>query len=561
MQDQLADSARQHLAALRGDLESKLTVLEEVLGDPSRGESLAGLILDLSRIATREAQAAATQACLAARAEADKEIGQLRNSARAALDAAQIALRSANASVEQERATNAELRKAADLARQEAEHAQQEAERARQEAEHARQEVDRAQQEIESQARLLAERGGIESELTRQHELVAQLQQAVADAEERLAREQAEGQAAYDALVAQLESERDAGSERERALTDSQATLAAERAAILDLRGALQEAESRSAALERERNEAADAHNGILAELGRAQSVLAELDRARADLQSQIDGLQTENTGLHEALRRSQEQIASIDDARSEQRAMHDERASDLEEFQRALGEARRALAAAEGELEGERAAHDDLRRIAESTDQQLASARSGEVQALASLDRVSAERDALTSELNAARQWIAEMQAAEAEFGALNAEDALAPPAGPSSSRAGLEAPRAAVRPPEDEGWQAVRLASRYIFAEPLTVQINGNPGRLCDLSISGCQVLSPTALKPNQVVKIQLSSDLAAPVTCTGRIVWTRLEAAGPGRPLSYRAGVRFTAADEQAIESFATLHGATG
>jgi hypothetical protein len=329
----------------------------------------------------------------------------------------------------------------------------------------------------------------------------------------------------------------------------------------LDLRGAIQEAESRSAALERERNEAADAHNAILAELERTQNALAESERAHAELQSQIDGLRRENSGLHEAVRRSQQQIASMDDARSEQRAMHDERASDLEEFQQALDEARRALAAAEGELEGERAARDDLRRIAESTDQQLASARSGEVQALATLDRVTAERDALASELNAARQWIAEMQAAEAEFGALTTDDAHVPAPGPSSARPGIEAPRTAARPPEDEGWQAVRLASRYAFAEPLTVLINGNPGRLCDLSISGCQVLSPTALKPNQVVKIQLSSDLAAPVTCTGRIVWTRLEPAGPGRPLSYRAGVRFTAADEQAIESFAALHGATG
>ena len=92
--DQLSDSAQQQLAVLREALESRLATLEEVLADPSRGESLAGLILDLSRIATEEAQAAASQACLAIRAEADKEITELRTSAKAAVEAAQTALRS-----------------------------------------------------------------------------------------------------------------------------------------------------------------------------------------------------------------------------------------------------------------------------------------------------------------------------------------------------------------------------------------------------------------------------------------------------------------------------------
>lgn len=57
LNDHLSDSAQQQLAALRGALESRLAALEEVLADPSRGESLAGLILDLSRVATEEAQA------------------------------------------------------------------------------------------------------------------------------------------------------------------------------------------------------------------------------------------------------------------------------------------------------------------------------------------------------------------------------------------------------------------------------------------------------------------------------------------------------------------------
>jgi hypothetical protein len=41
--------------------------------------------------------------------------------------------------------------------------------------------------------------------------------------------------------------------------------------------------------------------------------------------------------------------------------------------------------------------------------------------------------------------------------------------------------------------------------------------------------------------------------PVACSGKVVWTRLEPMAAGQPLGYRAGVRFTKADEVAIEAF--------
>ena len=45
--------------------------------------------------------------------------------------------------------------------------------------------------------------------------------------------------------------------------------------------------------------------------------------------------------------------------------------------------------------------------------------------------------------------------------------------------------------------------------------------------------------------------------PVSCSGKVVWTRLEAAVSAQLLSYRAGVRFTKADHAAIEAFAASH----
>src|SRR5439155_20360863 len=118
----------------------------------------------------------------------------------------------------------------------------------------------------------------------------------------------------------------------------------------------------------------------------------------------------------------------------------------------------------------------------------------------------------------------------------------------------------KAAAKPKEPEGgWVAVRMATRYSFSGPMAVQVNGTPSQLCDLSVGGCQVLSLTALKPNQTVKVLLPAE-PKPISCTGKIVWAKLEAPALGRPAGYRAGVQFARADESAIESFLAKHHAT-
>src|SRR6185436_8640741 len=101
LNEHLSDSAQRQLAALRAALETRLAVLEDVLAHPSRGESLEDLILDLARVATEEAQAAASQACLDAKLEADRQIAEAGASAPA---------------LEQERAISANLRRAIDEA-------------------------------------------------------------------------------------------------------------------------------------------------------------------------------------------------------------------------------------------------------------------------------------------------------------------------------------------------------------------------------------------------------------------------------------------------------------
>ena len=172
-------------------------------------------------------------------------------------------------------------------------------------------------------------------------------------------------------------------------------------------------------------------------------------------------------------------------------------------------------------------------------------------------LEALTAERDTVVEELAATRKWIDDLHEAEAEF-------ASSPAAAPDATHATAPSSKPKATAPKDEvddgeAWQAVRLATRYVFGEEVVVQINGDPGKLFDLSITGCQLLSPTALKPNHTVKVTLPNE-KKPVICTGTVVWTRLEPSAGGQAIRYRAGVRFTKVDEAAIETFASRHGAT-
>src|SRR4051794_1547360 len=76
--EHLSDVARRELTALQAALDIRLSRLDAVLADPGRVEPLEGLILDLARVATAEAQTAAAVACLDAKRSADSQVAQFR---------------------------------------------------------------------------------------------------------------------------------------------------------------------------------------------------------------------------------------------------------------------------------------------------------------------------------------------------------------------------------------------------------------------------------------------------------------------------------------------------
>jgi len=86
--------------------------------------------------------------------------------------------------------------------------------------------------------------------------------------------------------------------------------------------------------------------------------------------------------------------------------------------------------------------------------------------------------------------------------------------------------------------------------FKAEIAVQIDGNAGKLVDLSMTGAQVLTPAAINPNRLVTVTLPLGDGA-LSCKAKVAWSRLEPrAGQ---LWYRAGVQFTTADQQGLESF--------
>ena len=97
-------------------------------------------------------------------------------------------------------------------------------------------------------------------------------------------------------------------------------------------------------------------------------------------------------------------------------------------------------------------------------------------------------------------------------------------------------------------------RQAGRVKINTAVEVLIDGSTSRLVDVSTSGAQLLSPTALRPNRRVQIALQNGEGA-LTCGGRVVWAFLELSGT--TTHYRAGIQFTNVDAVAIDAFVSRH----
>jgi chromosome segregation ATPase len=541
--------AGHELDALHAALEVRLQALETALADPRQWEQLESLILELARLATDEAEAAARRAILHAQLDSQAQAAAARAEAQKALEAERNASRGLRRELDEARAAlSAETQVTSALrgdldATERAHDAEREAMAA-----------ERRQRE-EALASLQAD-----------HDAAIGLRRALDEAERRIAQVEAEKQADVASLEeryeAQLAHERTASAR----LTETVAGLRRELEAELSEK-ASREAESaamqvRVGALEKAQADSARALHDAEA---RAQTAVRERDALVAEFQNTIG----ERDALESELQTARERVNAVS---TETVARLEALDAEHKRLEAALREAERERQAAAAELgalkktaaAAEVAATQRLNDLKQSTERQIrdleAELRRRDFQ-LQERELQLQERDAriaaMGSQTPAARRAqpppspahvsIPIMTAADepvlASVDLVSEEDEpVAPPPRSKSPKAAAESY------PDSQ----TRRAARRAFSENIDVLIDGGTAQLVDLSITGAQVLSAAPLKPNRIIKLQLPSADKA-VTCKGKIVWARLEPPSAGGTFRYRAGVLFTVVDEAAVDAF--------
>lgn len=134
------------------------------------------------------------------------------------------------------------------------------------------------------------------------------------------------------------------------------------------------------------------------------------------------------------------------------------------------------------------------------------------------------------------------------------------AAPAGPGSPAAPAAPPNGhAAAAAVSLDYRGTRRAERVRIIEGVSVTVDGLPADLVDLSALGAQVVSRAVLRPNQRVRMQLpenKGDGRRALRCAASVVWASFEMP-PGQPPRYRAGLKLSGAEAEAVEQFALLH----
>jgi hypothetical protein len=97
-------------------------------------------------------------------------------------------------------------------------------------------------------------------------------------------------------------------------------------------------------------------------------------------------------------------------------------------------------------------------------------------------------------------------------------------------------------------------RQAARYPMNRR-AVSINGDPGELIDLSVSGAQVQTAVRLRPLKVARLVLP-EATGDLRLQGTVVWAI--AVPSGGAIHYRAGIEFVNPDKKQLALFCGVHG---
>jgi PilZ domain len=101
----------------------------------------------------------------------------------------------------------------------------------------------------------------------------------------------------------------------------------------------------------------------------------------------------------------------------------------------------------------------------------------------------------------------------------------------------------------------RGTRRAPRFRMADKTVIVLDGKSGSIIDLSTVGAQVVSPSALKPNQRISVALLHDRTQ-IKFNASVAWTSFEMSDGGAP-RYRGGLNFEDADPASIDAFCAKH----
>jgi hypothetical protein len=99
-------------------------------------------------------------------------------------------------------------------------------------------------------------------------------------------------------------------------------------------------------------------------------------------------------------------------------------------------------------------------------------------------------------------------------------------------------------------------RRAPRFLVLDPLKAVVENANADLVDLSVLGAQVVSASALRPNQKIKLALV-DGEGTLRITAHVAWSHFEKPKHAADAYYRAGMEFTDAAKEVLEDFCRRH----
>ena len=559
--------------ALRSSLDTRLTALEKALADPTQHGSLEALILDLARIATEEADATTRHA--------------VRDAQKSAQDGAAKAL-------EAEQQESAALREVIEQAKSALKQAEAALKDQRRIAEAATREVEVAHRELaairesheQQQTAAVAQRRELDAAVAA---MEAERERASA-MEQQVAHARAHGDSERASLIndladvrTALEAERRESAQLLQTSAGLEQQLAVARGEVAasrgELEGARRDVETVRAELDAVRGELDAARSGCDATRDERDAARRDLDGARRE----IDSIRHDSDTRTQTLSRSQADQelalkAAQDSARGAE-ARLEQAIRERDDAQHVAADLKQQLEAAEGAIRERDALKRELQAAHEARDaaEELDAVRktqpdieidadSDTVVDLTSISKEEERQLAIESRIRAL-----ELALRDAETRAESAELELdlqrravpaktgAPPFEPPSVQvvaASVPVPAAEITDAStaEQFRGPARAAKRVQFKGETDIQVDGTPGKLVDLSVTGAQLLTAAAMKPNRLITVTLPMGDSS-IACKAKVMWSRLEPRSG--QLWYRAGVSFTSADQLALESFLDQH----